>query len=131
MNWKSIVLHVALVLIAWLVGTSVFGTLVAIIPTPLAAGSALFQKVINAYEIFGFWLVYRVGARLFRFSGPTGAMFIIIRLTWCLLTYFIVGGTAEAMIGHPTLVAGLSGIPVAVLVFFLPRPQKTVSAEHA
>jgi hypothetical protein len=126
MNWKSIGLHAALVLIAWFVGSGVFGVLPFFMPTPLHADSDLFQRALHVYEASGVWVVYRIGARLFKFPGPTGVMFTLVRLGWCLFAYSIVGGTTEFIIGHPTLAAGVAGIPVAIVVFFLPRPPKRV-----
>jgi hypothetical protein len=123
-NWKSIGLHAALVLVAWFVGSGVFGFIpMFVAPAAIHDNWALYQKAANAYEVFGIWVVYRIGALLFRFPPPRGIMLILIRLTWCFFAYGIAGGTAELLIGHPTLVAGLAGIPLAIVVFFLPWPK--------
>ena len=125
MNWKSIGLHAALVLIAWFVGSGVFGLIPDFIaPRTLPVSSPLLHKATMAYELFGIWAVYRIGARLFGFPGPKGAMFVLVRLAWCFFAFTTLGGTVELLIGHPTIVAGLAGIALAIAVFFLPWPPK-------
>lgn len=124
MNWKSIGLHAAFVIVAWFVGSGLFGFIPIFIANPSYVHSGMMQKAISGYEVFGVWAVYRIGARLFRFPGPRGVMFVLIRLTWCIFAYVIVGSSVELIVGHPTLAAGLAGIPLAIVVLFLPRPQK-------
>ena len=132
MNWKSIGLHAALVLVAWLLGDAIFGTAVIYIaPDSALHNFPMFQKLQTGYGAFGIWVVYRLGASLLRFPPPQGAMFYLVRLTWCFFAYAIVGGTIETMIGHPTPMAGLAGIPLAVVVFFLPRPKPKAEAPVA
>jgi hypothetical protein len=126
-NWKSIGLHAAVVLVAWFVGSGFFGLIPDIIaPRTLPVDSPLLHKATIAYELFGIWVVYRVGSRLFKFPGPKGTMFMLVRLAWCFFAFTTAGGTVELLVGYPTFAAGLAGLVLAIVVFFLPRPPKSL-----
>lgn len=127
MKWKSIGLRVVLFFVAWFVGSVLFGFLAVGLLAPYAVDHERFMEVQAAYGTFGTWIAYRIGARLLSFPGPRGVMFVLIRLTWCFLAYLIVGSSVEVVVGHPTIAAGVAGIPLAIVVFFLPWPKQLAS----
>jgi hypothetical protein len=127
-NLKSIGLRIGLFLVAWFLGSVIFGFLALVLFGPYALDHERFMGVQAAYGTFGIWIAYRIGARLLSFPGPRGVMFVVIRLTWCFLAYLIVGASVEVVVGHPTIAAGLSGIPLAVVMFFLPWPKPGAGA---
>ena len=115
---RAILSRVGLFVVAWLVGSAVFGVVADLVFSPIHS-TEISQRLVNGYEAFGVWCVYRIGARLFRFRAPRGPMLMLNRLTWCFFAYSLVGGSVEVAVGHPTLAAGVSGIPLAVVLYLL------------
>lgn len=121
---KTWAIRTALVLIGWLLSG-----FVAMIPLLIASKETLdnnytlYQKADTGYILFCIWTTYRLGARGFRLSPPTGYMKATIDLMWVLWSYVIVGGSVELAVGHPTIAAGLSGLPLAVVLYILLKRQ--------
>jgi hypothetical protein len=129
---KTIALHVALVIVAWLIGGGTFGFIPMVMVEKDHNWDQL-QRLTLGFEVFGNWVIYRIGAHLLRFPPPGEGMALLIRMAWCFFTYVLVGGSVEVAIGHPSIAAGLSGIPLGIVLFLLlarhDASAKTVTAK--
>ena len=116
---KTLSKRVGLIVAAWLIGSTVFGFIPMLLGLFSLQHFEMYQRLQNGYEAFGVWVVYRIGARLLHLSPPSGLQLALIRLTWCFFAYVLVGGSVEVAIGRPTIAAGLSGIPLAIVLYLL------------
>jgi hypothetical protein len=123
---KAVALRIGLVLFAWLLGSVLAMFLMIFVGRQaLDTNHRLYDNANSAYILFFSWAMYRMEAYLARLPLPRGKMRTVINLTWAILAYTVVGGSVELVVGGPTLAAGLSGIPFAVVLYLLLARQQS------